>query len=94
MRILDVPGNLSHRNEDKNVIKMQKIPQIDLSDTVGIYVARFQDTNTFIPDLYTWHLSWYFLPDFNHASGDCEIHIDYLIPRQTTVQTTQISQIC
>ena len=73
---------------------MLEIPQIDLSDPTGIYVAQFRDTNTFIPYLHMWHLTWYFLLDFNHVSGDCQIHIDNLIPHQTTVQTAQIGQIC
>ena len=73
---------------------MQEISKIDPSDITDIYVAPFQDINTFIPYLNMWHLTWYFLPDFSHVSGDCQFHVDYLIPHQTTLQTAQISHIC
>ena len=73
---------------------MQKIPNVGLYDTIGIYVAAFQHPNAFIPYLYIWRLSWHFLPDFSHISGDYQIHTDYFITRQTTVQTAQIGQFC
>ena len=52
MCILGVRGSLSHRNEYKVIIKMQKIPNVGLYDTIGIYVAAFQHPNAFIPYLY------------------------------------------
>ena len=67
------------------VIKSKKIPQIDLSNTVDIHKAHFQDLHTFIPYLYIGHSSWYFSPDLTMSPGTIrltQITFYLIIPQQ------------
>ena len=52
MSSLSVPRSLSHINEYKIAIKMETVPKIGLSHTIGIFVATFQDPYFFIPYLF------------------------------------------